>query len=63
MIKHYCDKCNKELEKPIRVRFRICGCQSEHINDYCEECLKAVLGEEYYNEYKVKVERNKKIKE
>lgn len=63
MIKYFCDKCNKELDKPIRVRFRICGCQSEHINEYCEDCLQEVLGQDALAEYKAKVERNKKIKE
>jgi hypothetical protein len=63
MLKYYCDKCNKELTKPIMVRCRVRGCQTEYQKEYCLECLKEVLGEDCYNEYQAKIEKHKKIKE
>lgn len=67
MVKYYCDKCGKELQGDERYRcdFKIRGYTA--ITDrfdveYCEGCLKTIIGEEKFAELlRRKEERRERI--
>lgn len=69
MVKHYCDKCNKELRKEdmYRADMRIGGFAgiADSIKlEFCEECLGQIIGAENFAELlRRKAERQKRKEE
>lgn len=65
MIKHYCDKCGKELKKEERYRcdLKVAGfsnvCVDRFACDYCEECLANIIGKENLDEMNRRKEERK----
>ena len=67
MIKHYCDKCKKEIFKDelFAVEMRIRGFTAVSDNlptEFCEPCFREIIGEDNFAEIKQrKLEREKRI--
>ena len=54
MIKHFCNKCDVEFGKdtkkhPVRITVRGYGAYGYLECDYCEKCLKDILGADTFN--------------
>ena len=69
MIKTFCDKCNKELNKEntYRAEMRLRGFSGivDSIKvEYCEDCLETIIGAETFEEIlRRKAERQKRREE
>ena len=70
MIKHFCDKCQKEIvwkDELYQCEFKIKG--YTRITDtfrveYCKECLPTIIGNESFNKFcQFEEERNKRKEE
>ena len=60
MIKHYCDKCEKQIEAKDGISVMIRIGASEYCKLFCADCLKEVLG---YHDFKNYIENLKVNKE
>lgn len=55
MIKHYCDKCQKEIvwkDEMYRCEFKIRGytkITDRFDFEYCKECLPSIIGKDNFN--------------
>lgn len=55
MVKHYCDKCNKELvskEDMYQCELKVTGytrITDKFYVEYCKECLKTIIGEVFFD--------------
>ena len=74
MTKTYCNKCGTELTsgnyRPVRMSISPLACHGEIRLDFCENCLKEILGNEEYRNlidretaYKQRFEERRKKKE
>lgn len=64
MIKHYCDKCGRELanDEKCRINVSISGalsCSSANL-EYCTECVSTAFSEEFTAKIKADSEERKR---
>lgn len=68
MTRVYCNKCGRELatgnRRTVRMAISPLSCHGEIKLDFCEKCLREIIGEDEYCELiKREEERKRKIEE